>query len=183
MSKTIYISYDCNSIWIKWKNMTKKRGVELTRSPVTDCYECTSHALTWNGYPKVKFNGTDYRLNRFIYCLFNQKDFKQIRNKVIRHTCDNRLCCSALHLIEGWPEDNRQDMYDRNRQAKGEQISRSKLTEADVCYILKSEMPPEYLSDVLNVTVETVNRILNRETWKHIKVEDLIDDEIDKMIF
>ena len=172
MGTIIYFSFDCSSIWIKWDGLRKNKGVQLKRSP-EDCYECISHSTTYDGYPVVKFKGTQYRLNRFMYCLFNGKEFRSIRNKVIRHTCDNRLCCSPLHLIEGWPEDNRQDMYDRGRQARGERVSSSKLTEEDVRYILGSAMDANYLADVLNVTPETIKKVINRETWKHVKLEPI----------
>lgn len=37
------------------------------------------------------------------------------RGKVIRHQCDNRMCCNPAHLLVGDHEDNSQDIVDRQR--------------------------------------------------------------------
>lgn len=34
---------------------------------------------------------------------------------VVRHTCDNPLCCNPLHLLLGSQVDNIKDMHERNR--------------------------------------------------------------------
>lgn len=40
-------------------------------------------------------------------------------NRVVRHTCDNPICCNPSHLILGTHADNSADMSARGRNAKG----------------------------------------------------------------
>lgn len=37
------------------------------------------------------------------------------KGKLVRHTCDNRICCNPSHLILGTSKDNMRDMYSRGR--------------------------------------------------------------------
>ena len=38
---------------------------------------------------------------------------------VVRHICDNPICCNPLHLLIGSQADNVQDMMERNRNKRG----------------------------------------------------------------
>ena len=62
---------------------------------------------------------------------------------VLRHTCDNRLCCNPSHMKPGSHEDNMRDMVSRGRSTKGrpgrkgEQHPRSKLSDREADAIRK----------------------------------------------
>ena len=93
------------------------------------------------------------------------------RGKVVRHTCDNRLCCEPTHLILGSHKENTQDMVDRGRSAKGSKHGRAKLTEKDVLAIREANSKGTKQAELArnySVAETTIEAILKRKTWKHI---------------
>lgn len=55
--------------------------------------------------------------------------------EVVRHRCNNPICCNPAHLLSGSQLDNVKDMVDSDRQAKGPAHPMAKLTQADVVEI------------------------------------------------
>ncbi|MBA2684067.1 MAG: HNH endonuclease [Gemmatimonadaceae bacterium] len=87
---------------------------------------------------------------------------------VARHTCDNRDCCNPSHILDGSYADNSRDMRERDRSAKGEKHSQSKLTERDVQDIrmLAGLATPRVLADAFGVNINTIYDLKNRRSWK-----------------
>lgn len=59
--------------------------------------------------------------------------------QVIRHSCDNGICCNPKHLVSGTQKQNVADRYDRGRDVhlRGEEHPNSKLTRELVLNIRK----------------------------------------------
>tara|TARA_R110001606_G_scaffold115974_2_gene244548 strand:- start:697 stop:1032 length:336 start_codon:yes stop_codon:yes gene_type:complete len=89
---------------------------------------------------------------------------------VVRHTCDNPACCNPDHLILGTQADNIADMYKRkrNRKAKGEDNSNSKLTAKQAMEIYSSPLPPKQLAKCYSITETAVSKIKLKKRWKHL---------------
>lgn len=106
---------------------------------------------------------------------------------IVRHKCDTALCCNPNHLEIGTHKDNTQDMLKRKRHQfgenhyskrtpgktlKGSKIGTSKLTEKQVIDIRNSyklnEKTDYQLARKYDIDITTVQRILQRKTWKHI---------------
>ncbi len=69
-------------------------------------------ALNTDGYPRAGIAGnSNIKLHRYV-C----SHYHDIKDKVVRHTCDNPLCLNPLHLIPGTAADNVRDMDERNRR-------------------------------------------------------------------
>lgn len=51
---------------------------------------------------------------------------------LLRHKCDNRICCEPTHLLTGTHDDNMHDGVSRDRWLWGEEHPNSKLTVEDV---------------------------------------------------
>ena len=51
---------------------------------------------------------------------------------LVRHICNNTLCCNARHLAVGTTKDNSDDMVKAGRVCRGERHRRTKLTEQQV---------------------------------------------------
>jgi HNH endonuclease len=54
---------------------------------------------------------------------------------VVRHSCDNPLCCNPFHLNPGTHKDNTGDAIKRGRLATGARHGKTKLTQEIVDYI------------------------------------------------
>ena len=122
------------------------------------------------GYFQVKVNGKQKKVlaHRYSWMINNGEIPKDI---CICHTCDNRLCVNPLHMFLGTRADNRRDCVLKNRQAKGENCGQSKLTEENVKFIrsMDSVLKNKDLAKQFNVSESTIERVLSRETWHHIK--------------
>lgn len=148
-----------------WNKNSRKKIVLIKKS--FGCWECISHSTCDCGYPKTTLNRGTYRIFRIMYGLCkNNKNYYLKNNMLIRHTCDNRLCCNPDHLIIGTNQDNTNDMKERGRTLKGINNPNSSLTETDVNYIMNSEMENAYIAMVLGVSTLTVKRVRQGITYK-----------------
>lgn len=163
----IKIEFDCKMLIIKRKYAKKEIIVERNSN---DCYECLNVPINPYGYPKIRFKRRWIGVHKFMYCLFNNKSVFGLGKKVIRHKCDNRLCCNPFHLEEGTQYMNVRDMIERGRLSdrRGENNPAAKLDKSAVEYILDSEMDDDYLSDIFNVSKKHIKKIRNRKIWKHL---------------
>lgn len=87
---------------------------------------------------------------------------------LVRHTCDNRACCNPEHLVLGTYKDNSQDMVTRNRQAKGEQVGTSKLTEDIIKMIRSMNGTSRQIAEFFGCSKTQVLSIKNNTSWKHL---------------
>lgn len=88
---------------------------------------------------------------------------------VVRHTCDNRLCCNPSHLVIGTHADNVADRVARGRSAKGESHGKSVLNEMLVRVIRSSPLSDKYFADRLGVHEDTIRDVRSRKTWSHVE--------------
>lgn len=135
-------------------------NIEITRG---GCYNAIGRCLNDRGYPRT--NGT--KLVRF---LWEKKNGKISKDRVIRHKCDNRLCVNLLHVELGTCADNTSDMFLRGRAAIGELCGSSKLKEHEVIFILnaKGKIGAEILANKFGVRWRAIYDIWNGSTWNHI---------------
>lgn len=90
---------------------------------------------------------------------------------LVLHSCDNPPCVNPNHLWEGTHADNTADKIAKNRQAKGNQFSDTKLTPSIVLMIrnqYKSGISQTTLAHKLGVGATTIHNAITRKTWKHI---------------
>lgn len=90
---------------------------------------------------------------------------------VIRHHCDNRLCCRPDHLAGGTHSENRMDAVERNRGGgarPGETHHMAKLTEADVRSIRISSGSNAELANRYGVCTATISNARSGRSWRHL---------------
>lgn len=81
------------------------------------CFICTSHAKTIDGYIKIKIKGKDKRLHRVV---LEEKLGRPIKEGYCAcHTCDNTSCINPDHLFEGTVLDNNTDCINKGRHRYG----------------------------------------------------------------
>jgi len=123
-----------------------------------------------NGYGRFRFNGKYYLAHRFSWEFYKG----EIPEKLdVCHTCDNPSCVNPSHLFLGTHQQNMQDRTQKERQAKGELIGNSKLTEEDIILIKdlyqRYKIPHSKLAKMFQVNKSGISRIINKQMWKHIK--------------
>lgn len=91
---------------------------------------------------------------------------------VIRHSCDNPLCCNPFHLDSGSQKDNVDDTVRRKRHTIGERNGCAKLTEAQVLKIREAYanggISQRSLAEEYGVIQQAIQHIVARKGWKHI---------------
>ena len=74
---------------------------------------CTDHGSRGDKQGYAPSHGT--RRHRRVYAAKMGLTMEQIKDVVVRHTCDNTRCINPEHLIGGTQADNMQDASQRNR--------------------------------------------------------------------
>ena len=138
-----------------------------------------------NGYGVFIFEGKSYRTHRLAWILTTGGELPPALK--VLHKCDNPSCINPKHLYPGTNADNMRDMVLRGRSLKGklnpshlhpenmprgEQNTRSKLTEAKVRQIRKlaaKGVSNSVIGRQFGIWPNNVRFIINRQTWKHVK--------------
>lgn len=87
---------------------------------------------------------------------------------VVRHMCNNSLCCNPNHLRLGTHSDNVRDKVIAGRQAKGQTNGKTRLTERQVIVMRYKRKGHGYFAKMFGVDVKTIANARLGETWKHL---------------
>lgn len=138
-----------------------------TPVPETGCW-LWEKCVDKNGYGLTSYLGRQYRAPRLSYELF----IGSIPDSyVVCHKCDTPLCINPKHLFVATQKENLEDAATKGRmnQPHGEQHPHTRLTEAQVYYILGSDERNTILAKELGVKQHTISSIRSGKRWKHIK--------------
>jgi hypothetical protein len=156
--------------WMKGKKLSEEHKKNISdglKKEITwivadnNCWECTSHSLSHNGYPRIG----NKHISRIIYEKYNGIIPEGM---VIRHICDNPLCINPEHLLIGTPKENIYDCIERGRNAKGEKQGSHKLSDNQIREIIMSKEKASDLASKYKVTKGNIYVIKKRKSWKHI---------------
>lgn len=134
----------------------------------TDCWVWQG-PIHSSGYGAIHYGGRCRIASRVSWEIHNNQPFP--KGKVACHSCDNRPCVNPYHIWPGTRQDNNADMVEKQRQARGEQNHKAKLTEHEVLEIRKlySEGHRQpVLAMQFRVASCTIWAIVHRKTWSHI---------------
>jgi len=121
---------------------------------------------TINGYGLIKVSDKVVHTHRLAYTIFVGVIPE---NKLILHSCDNRICCNPTHLRPGTHQDNMNDMSIRKRCYSGEDHYGSKLSRIDIPKIrrmLACGYTQECIGKVFGVSDTSISQIKHGRNWK-----------------
>jgi len=122
------------------------------------------------GYGQINVSGNIVKAPRVAFFLRNG-----IWPMNACHSCDNPRCCNPSHIYNGNPKTNAQDREKRNRgrQCFGESHGGAMLTEVAVSAIRSEYKTGEFsmagLAAKHGVSFSTLQRVITRTNWKHVK--------------
>ena len=151
------------------------RFIEKCRPMPSGCVEWTAARLH-NGYG-IFHCGPDKKMmpaHRWIFQVTHAR--KLASNIDVCHTCDNRACVNLSHLYAGTRKQNMADAVARGRtntliKPRGEAHGMARLCNEDVRAIRSLAafgVGPERLAWRFDVARYTIDRIVKRQSWKHI---------------
>jgi hypothetical protein len=149
------------------KDFTKQDFYDLLE-PNGDCLEWTMGKMT-NGYGFTQINGRLVKTHRLALSL----EGIDINDKMVLHSCDNKICCNPAHLRAGTHQENMDDMKKRNRQNshRGTQCHNATTDEATVKEIRKlydSGVTQAQIRKDFRLSATVVFKIVHHKTWTHI---------------
>ena len=130
------------------------------------CWEWTA-AVFRGGYGAIVRSGKKLKAHRVAYEFFNGP---VPAGMVVRHRCDNPLCCNPQHLLVGTPADNMADKYARGRavHVRGSAHGNAKLNEQVVREIRGSAETTATLSKRYGVSQSLVSKVRRGAMWSHV---------------
>lgn len=126
-----------------------------------------------NGYPSVRKGSRNNNCN-VSHIILEKTGYPRPNppfNNAL-HSCDRPICVAPWHLRWGSKRENYQDSVDRDRNCKGESHGNSKLSEKDIISMRSMYSTGRFtykeIGFLFGVEGITANRIINKESWKHI---------------
>lgn len=138
-----------------------------------------------NGYGRVYFHEKKDYAHRVVYFLI----YGRWPSRLVRHSCDVRLCCNWHHLIEGTHQDNINDRELRGRgawqkdpdgqkQKVAEGTAKARLTKTtglnkvkvlDIKNRLKNKQPVAEIARLCpDVSLSAIYDVASGRSWKNI---------------
>jgi hypothetical protein len=134
--------------------------------PASGCREWQASRDSF-GYGKFKAQRRCWRAPRFAWTV---KRGNIPDGLLVLHRCDNPSCCNIDHLFVGTNGDNVRDMYSKGRARRdGENNGRSKLDATAVVLIRSSDDNVKALSDRYGVSISTIKKVRQGESWRGLK--------------
>lgn len=138
-----------------------------------ECWDWNNKIDQTRGYPRIACKIDGKKVTKNASRVSYEKYYGPIPEKLlVCHKCDNPSCTNPKHLFLGTSQDNMTDMKDKNRQRRGETVSRSRLKTQDVLNIREEYQPykvtAQELSEKYGVSCRHIFAIIYKEKWTHV---------------
>jgi len=137
--------------------------------------DCILHTgAVSDGYGVKKYKRKIVRAHRLAFCVANNLELDSIKEFVVMHSCDNRLCINPAHLSLGSHADNCADKVLKGRQARGERSGNAKLKDLEVIQIKRKLLRGVSISSLaidFGVSSMCISRIRSGKTWSHLSAD------------
>lgn len=181
-SLTRKLTTSCGCLYISgskiFMDRAKKRFFSKIKESSKECWEWQWN-LTGDGYGSMSLPGLKIQRAHRASWLFHYGNLPS--DKLVLHTCDNKICVNPAHLYLGTTQDNTRDAIERGHFPRGpnlkkgqpgERNCKAKLTEKQVNKIRKYHeswnMSNTAIAKKYKVNRSTIINLLKRKTWIHI---------------
>lgn len=152
--------------WFQLSGFTRSRGTDRFWRRVEkriDASACWPWAggQSGTGYGYLYWRGRRQYAHRLAWELANGQPVPP--GLVVRHHCDNPLCCRPSHLALGRQRDNMQDMVLRGRRRSG------LLSPAAVAVIRESTRPSPALAAEFGVSPTAIQMVRRLEVYRNVE--------------
>lgn len=139
---------------------------KVDRRSSSECWEWQASKDPF-GYGVFAMAGSNdlHRAHRVSWMLHNGR---KPGRRCVLHQCDNPPCVNPHHLRLGDRAQNARERVERNRQKKGSDNARSKLTESEVKLILSAPGLQKDIAACFGVHQSTISNIRTKKNWGHI---------------
>lgn len=141
----------------------------VDRQGENDCWPWLG--ATRNGYGAIKHDRKVLSTHVVVYVAFKGMP---PRDRIVTHSCDNKICCNPNHLVLGTFASNVQEMYERRRISahRGSECPQAKLTEEIVVEIWErkrlTSCGTSRIAREMGIDRGLVKGVLEFKTWKHL---------------
>lgn len=118
-----------------------------------------------HGRPYFYSNGRKLIAYRVVYELTTGVTLEK-NTGVIRHSCDNPVCCNPKHLTLGSHQENMDDMKQRERHGLPHHVVKA------IKRLLAAKRTQEEIAELYGISRELVSAISVGRVYKHIKEND-----------
>lgn len=149
------------------------RYINMHNGDTDVCWEWTGALGGRDNRPYFSCEGQKWLGYRLVYTLYHGPLEK---GQVVRHKCDNKLCCNPHHLESGTHQDNMNDMKERERHGLPHHTVKAiKRILASKAEGVTDETHAE-IAERFGVSRQTIGAINEGRVYQHVKVETH-DDE------
>ncbi len=136
----------------------------ITMRGEDDCWLWTGALVGRDSRPYFSVKGRKLLAYRIVYELTTGKTLSS--DILIRHTCDNRMCCNPKHLIEGSHTQNMNDMKERERHGLPHNTVRK------IKRLILKNIPYTAIAEMFGCSPSLVGDIANMRVYAHVQLED-----------
>jgi hypothetical protein len=141
---------------------------KVSKGHITECWLWQGESSN-AGYGRVTWHSKRWGSHRLAYTLTNGEIPK---DKVVCHSCDNRLCCNPNHLWLGTYKENMQDASIKGRMSgrTGEKCHKAKLTNEQARQVrtmfASGNITKADLARLFNISRSQIRRIIEYKIYK-----------------
>lgn len=143
------------------KDIDVFKYIEMNDGDVTKCWEWTGALGGRDGRPYFSFGGKRMLAYRLVYEIFTGNVLT--KDLVVRHECDNKVCCNPHHLTHGTHQENMNDMKERERHGLPHNTVKAIKRLLD-----EGEFTQQLIAKQFGVSRQTITAINNGEVYTHV---------------
>ena len=176
----------CKMHWTRWSrhgdplvSLHRPRGLSeeevfqwfmLGDPPTEGCWDWRSSVS--QGYGQFSMPGRHVLAHVVSHRIYNHHDPLTDEKPFVLHSCDRGICCQPRHLRAGSSPENVLDAVERGRNAFGQRVPQSRLTDESVIEIRRryreDGVAQGILAEEFGVTQTTISCVVLGKTWRHL---------------